>query len=81
MLSVVQAQAPDRLDVLGRERTEKQSDVGDILRDVVFAKDVAGDHPGLPRSANIRGTPGQDGISVVGPAVLCEEADQALSVI
>lgn len=78
MLSIVQAQAPDSLDVFRRKWAEKHPNVGDIIRDIVFAEDITSDNPGLLCFANIRGTPRQDGISVVGPAVLREEADQAL---
>lgn len=81
MLRVVQAQAPHGSDLLRRQRTQEQADVGDVVGHIVLAEDVAGDDPGLLCLPDVRDAPGQDGVAVVGAAVLCQEADQALPVM
>lgn len=41
-------------------------------------ENVAGDDAGLLGFADVRNASGQDGIAIVGAAVLCEEADETL---
>ena len=47
----------------------------------MLAEDVALDDPRLGRFRNVAHSGREDGIAVVGPAVLGEEADEALLVV
>lgn len=51
---VVQAQTPNGFHVLYSQRREKKTDVGDLVRDLMLAEDVARDDAGLPRLAHVR---------------------------
>lgn len=70
MLRVVETQTPHRADVLKRQRRQQKPDVGHAVRHVVLAEDVARDDAGLLGLANVGDATGQDGVAVVGAAVL-----------
>ena len=78
MLLVVHPQAPDSPDIFRRQRSQQQSDIGHLVSDLMLPKDIAGDDAGLLSLADVRFTQRQDGIAVVRPAVLGQEADESL---
>lgn len=78
MQGVVEAQTPNCLDVLERERRQQQAHVGHLVRHLMLPEDVAGDDPGPLRLGDVRHALRQDGISVVYLAISSEEADQSL---
>lgn len=81
MLLVVQSQAPNSPDLLWCKGAQEQPDVNNIVRHIMLAKDVTRDDAGLLCLSYIRHALWQDGISIVGAAVLCKETDESLSVI
>jgi hypothetical protein len=78
VLLVVEAQTPHRLDVLSGQRGEQQAHVGDLVRHLVLAKDVARDDAGLARLGDVGLAGGQQRVAVVDAAVPGQEADEAL---
>lgn len=78
MQRVVQAEAPDRLDVLQRQGREEQPDIGDVVGDLVLAEDVPLDDARLLGLGDVGHAGGQDRIAVVDPAIPGEEADESL---
>lgn len=75
MFGVVEAQAPNGAHMLGGQRGQKHADVGDLVCHLVLAQDIAFDDTGLLCFSDVSGSPGQDGIAIVGTAVFGEEAD------
>jgi hypothetical protein len=75
---VVQPQTPHRPDIFRGQGGQERPDVGNLVGNIVLAKDVAGDDAGLAGLADVADAARQDGISVVGAAVPGQEADEAL---
>lgn len=61
--------------MLLRQRAEQEADVGDRICHVVSAKDVALDDAGLPGLRNVAHALGENGVTVIGAAILGQEAD------
>lgn len=78
MSGVVQPQTPHRPDILRSQGGQERPDVGDLVGNVVFAKDIAGDDAGLAGLADVADAARQNGVSVIGTAVPGQEADEAL---
>lgn len=78
MFRIVQAQASNGPDMLGRQRGEKHADVGDLVRHLVAAENITADDTSLLGLSNVSRAAWQDGISIVGAAVLGQEPDQSL---
>lgn len=78
MKGVVEAQAPHRTGLSRGQWWEEQADVDHLVGDSVGAQHVAFDDASLASLGDVRGAPGEDGIAVVGQAILCYEADEAL---
>lgn len=79
MQSIVQAETPYGLHILGGERSQEVPDLGHLVCHVIFAEDVSLDHTGLLRLDDIGDTSGEDRITVISTAISGEEADEALS--
>lgn len=78
MEGVVQAQTPHCADVAGRKRRQQEADVDDLVAHVVFPKDVASDDAGALGLGDVAHALGQNGVSIVGAAVLGQEAYKSL---
>lgn len=78
MVGVVETEASDGLDVLGREGRKQKADIGNIIRHVVSSKDVTGHDAGLSRLRDISNAAWENGITVVCLAVPGKKADESL---
>lgn len=78
MLLIVEPQTSDGLDILEGQGRQQQPHVGDLVRHLVLAKDVARQDARLLGLGNVRHAARQNGIAVVYLAVPGEEADEAL---
>lgn len=76
--SIVQAETPHRLHVLGGERCQEVPDLGHFVRHIVLAKDVSLDHTGLLGLDDIADALGQYSVAVIRAAIPGEEANEAL---
>ncbi len=75
---IVQAETPHCPDMLGSQRCKEQTNVGDSIRHIVLAKDVALHDAGLAGLADVGNTAGKDCVAVVGTAIPGQETDKAL---
>lgn len=75
VVGIVETEASHCLDMLRGQRGQQESDVGNIFRDIVSAKDVARHDPCLPCFGNISDAAGENGVAVVCFAVPSKEAD------
>lgn len=78
MQCIVETQTANGADVLWGERRQQQPDVGNLIGDLMLPKNSADHDPGLLGLGDVRHALWQDGIPVVGPAVLGQEADKSL---
>lgn len=81
MQGVIQSQASDGAYVGLGQRRQQRADTDDLVRHLVFAKDVASDDACLLGFGNVADSVAEDGIAVVGLAVLGQEADEPLSTV
>lgn len=78
MLLIVQSQTPDRLHVIQGKGCQQETHVGDLIGHLVLAEDITRDDAGLPGLGDICDTLGQNGITIVNPAISGEKADETL---
>lgn len=78
MLRIIQAQAANALDVLGRQGRKQEPDIGDLICDVMLAEDVTCNHARLAGSGNICYVGRENGVAIVGPTVAGEESNETL---
>lgn len=75
---IVQAQTTNSVDILQRERSEEESDIGDFIGDTVLSKDIALDNASLLGFADVGHATRKHGISVVRTAVPRKKANKSL---
>jgi len=63
MLLIVEPKTADRPDLVESQRRQQQPDVGDLVRHLVLAEDVAGDDARFLSLSNVRLAFGQDGVA------------------
>ena len=59
---------------------EVRKTYGDLLRNIVLAKDISLDHAGLLCLCEITHALWQNGIAIVSPTIYSKETDEALGV-
>lgn len=65
--------------MFGGQRRQEEADVGDLVGDIVLAKDVTLNNACLACFGDVGDASRENGIAVVGAAVPGQEADEALS--
>lgn len=81
MVGIVEAQAADGARLCGSQRREEGSDFGNLVRNLVAAKDVSLDDAGTLSLGNVRHSVGEDGIAIVGAPVAGQKSNQPLRVV
>jgi hypothetical protein len=62
------------------QRRKQLANIGNVVGDIVFSKDVALDDPGLLHLANICDSFGEYGISIIRPAVSSKKSNETLPI-
>jgi hypothetical protein len=78
MFRIVQSEAPNRTNVFQGQRGQQKPDIGDAVRDIMFSEDIPSHDFGLLGLTNVCHSTWEDGISIIGPAILGQEPDESL---
>ncbi len=80
MLRIVKPKTPHRLHILQSQRREQETNIRNLIRHLVFSKDLSPDNLGLLAFRDIRLPRGENGIAVICPAIFGQESDKSLRV-
>ena len=80
MLLVVQTKTSDRLDILQSQRSEQESDVGNLICDIVLSEDLSPNDLSLGCFCYVCYSFWKYSIAIICSAILCKEANESLQV-
>ena len=78
MSLIVQPQASHCPHIFPVERGQENTDVGDLIGNLMPAKDIASHYPGLFRLPDIGNALGKNSISIIGATIPGQEANKTL---
>lgn len=78
MLLIVETQTSHGFHVVNCERSKQQPNISHLVGDFMLSEDFALDDPRLCRFGDISDTLGENCISVIRSAILCQKSDKSL---